>query len=118
PGADLGELESLALTPAWMTQRPAVPRLLSPLDLQCVKASGVTFAVSAVERVIEERARGDSTRAQAVRDSLQSRVGTDIRAVKPGSPEAVRLKEALLADGLWSQYLEVAIGPDAEVFTK
>lgn len=118
PGVDLGDLESLALAPAWASQRAAVPRLLSPLDLQCVKASGVTFAISAVERVIEERARGDASRAQAVRDSLQSRVGADIRSVKPGSPEAARLKEALLSDGLWSQYLEVAIGPDAEVFTK
>ncbi len=117
-GVDLGDLESLALAPAWTTQRPALPRLLSPLDLQCVKASGVTFAISAVERVIEERARGDASRAQAVRDSLQSRIGADIRSVKPGSPEAARLKEALLSDGLWSQYLEVAIGPDAEVFTK
>ena len=96
----------------------AKTQLLSPLDLQCVKAAGVTFAVSAVERVIEERARGDSSRAQAIRDALQDRVGADIRAVKPGSPEAQRLKEALIADGLWSQYLEVAIGPDAEIFTK
>jgi fumarylacetoacetate (FAA) hydrolase family protein len=118
PGADLGDLESFAFAPAWATEHPAIPRLLSPLDLQCVKASGVTFAVSAVERVIEERARGDAARAQAVRDSLQSRVGADIRSVKPGSAQAARLKEALLADGLWSQYLEVAIGPDAEVFTK
>jgi len=119
PGAkDLGDLESFAFAPAWTGERPTLPRLLSPLDLQCVKASGVTFAISAVERVIEERARGDASRAQAVRDSLKSRVGADIRSVKPGSPEAARLKEALIADGLWSQYLEVAIGPDAEVFTK
>ncbi len=118
PGADLGELESFAFAPAWAQEQPAVPRLLSPLDLQCVKASGVTFAISAVERVIEERTRGDAARAQAVRDSLESRVGADIRSVKPGSAQAARLKEALLAEGLWSQYLEVAIGPDAEVFTK
>ena len=118
PAADLGDLESFGLVPAWATERTPAPRLLSPLDLQCIKASGVTFAISAVERVIEERARGDASRAQSVRDSLQSRVGADIRSVKPGSTQAARLKEALIADGLWSQYLEVAIGPDAEVFTK
>ncbi len=78
----------------------------------------MTFAISAVERVIEERARGDADAAQAVRDSLKNRVGADIRSVKPGSAQAARLKEALIADGLWSQYLEVAIGPDAEIFTK
>jgi fumarylacetoacetate (FAA) hydrolase family protein len=83
-----------------------------------VKAAGVTFAVSAVERVIEERARGDADKAQAIRNALAERVGSDIRSVKPGSAEAARLKDALIADGLWSQYLEVAIGPDAEVFTK
>ena len=94
------------------------PRLLAPIDLQCVKAAGVTFAVSAVERVIEERARGDAGKAQSIRDALKSRVGADLRAVKPGSEEAELLKSALIADGLWSQYLEVAIGPDAEIFTK
>jgi fumarylacetoacetate (FAA) hydrolase family protein len=92
--------------------------LLAPVDLQCVKAAGVTFAVSAVERVIEERARGDSAKAREIREGLSERVGGDIRAVKPGSDEAARLKAALIAEGLWSQYLEVAIGPDAEIFTK
>lgn len=92
--------------------------LLSPVDLQCVKACGVTFAISAIERVIEERARGDWSAASAIRDRLEARVGGSIRSVSPGSPEAVELKAALIEDGLWSQYLEVAIGPDAEVFTK
>jgi fumarylacetoacetate (FAA) hydrolase family protein len=92
--------------------------LLAPVDLQCVKAAGVTFAVSAVERVIEERARGDAARAEAIRADLRERVGSDIRSVNPGSDEAAKLKAALIADGLWSQYLEVAIGPDAEIFTK
>jgi len=92
--------------------------LLAPVDLQCVKAAGVTFAVSAVERVIEERARGDAARAEAIRAALRDRVGADIRSVSPGTEAAARLKEALIADGLWSQYLEVAIGPDAEIFTK
>jgi len=115
-GADLGPLEELPLVRAF-EQRDG-QRLLAPFDLQCVKACGVTFAVSAVERVIEERARGSAERAHAIREALRERVGTDVRSVKPGSPEALRLKEALIADGLWSQYLEVAIGPDAEVFTK
>src|SRR5688572_13848281 len=116
PGEDLGPLEKLALKRAY--DGAELPRLLSPIDLQCIKASGVTFAVSAIERVIEERARGDAARADAVRADLRDRVGTDIRTVKPGSEDAQRLKAALIADGLWSQYLEVAIGPDAEIFTK
>jgi len=93
-------------------------RLLSPVDLQCVKASGVTFAVSALERVIEERARGDASAAAEVRGRLESRVGGSIRSIVPGTPEAAALKAALIEDGMWSQYLEVAIGPDAEIFTK
>lgn len=97
---------------------PGAVTLLSPVDLQCVKACGVTFAVSALERVIEERARGDWSAAAAIRERLESRMGGSIRAVVPGSTEAAALKAALIEDGLWSQYLEVAIGPDAEVFTK
>ena len=89
------------------------PVLLSPLDLQVIKAAGVTFAVSAIERVIEEAARGDIDAAAAVRSRLESRIGSGIRAVVPGSPEADALKQALIEDGMWSQYLEVAIGPDA-----
>jgi fumarylacetoacetate (FAA) hydrolase family protein len=91
---------------------------LSPIDLHCVKAAGVTFAVSTLERVIEERARGDAGAAAAIRDRLAAHVGGDLRAVVPGSPEAAALKDKLIADGMWSQYLEVAIGPDAEIFTK
>jgi fumarylacetoacetate (FAA) hydrolase family protein len=115
-GKDLGSLDELPITAAFAGE-PAL-RMLAPCDLQCIKACGVTFAVSAVERVIEERARGDSAQAQAIRDALGQKVGADIRAVRPGSAEAARLKDALIADRLWSQYLEVAIGPDAEVFTK
>ena len=114
--ADLGPLEQLPLKHAW--HGAELPRLLSPIDLQCIKASGVTFAVSAIERVIEERARGDAARAEVLRADLRERVGADIRNVKPGSEGARRLKSALISDGLWSQYLEVAIGPDAEIFTK
>ncbi len=96
----------------------AHPPILSPIDLQCVKAAGVTFAVSALERVIEERARGDADAAQGIRGDLEARIGGGIRSVKPGSAEAAELKAALIEAGMWSQYLEVAIGPDAEVFTK
>lgn len=92
--------------------------VLSPIDLQCIKAAGVTFAVSAIERVIEERAQGDADRAAAIRAELEGRVGSSVRQVQPGSDAANRLKGALIDAGIWSQYLEVAIGPDAEVFTK
>lgn len=92
--------------------------LLTPIDLQAIKACGVTFAVSAIERVIEERARGDASRAAEIRAALEEKIGAGIRAVVPGSAEAMSLKDALIAEGMWSQYLEVAIGPDAEVFSK
>lgn len=105
-GEELGALDAIS-----------VP-VISPVDLQCVKACGVTFAVSAIERVIEERARGDAGKALEIRGRLEERVGGSIRAVVPGTDEAASLKAALIEDGLWSQYLEVAIGPDAEVFTK
>ena len=113
-GEDLGPVEDIALSAA----PGAELRLLSPIDLQCVKAAGVTFALSALERVIEERARGDSTAAADTRARLESAIGGSVRSVKPGSPEAAALKSALIKDGMWSQYLEVAIGPDAEIFTK
>jgi fumarylacetoacetate (FAA) hydrolase family protein len=116
-GKSLGRLEDFDFGKSWDGTRKG-DQLLSPIDLQCVKAAGVTFAVSAVERVIEERARGDSNKAQDIRNALAERVGSDIRSVKPGSAESAKLKDALITDGLWSQYLEVAIGPDAEVFTK
>jgi fumarylacetoacetate (FAA) hydrolase family protein len=93
-------------------------KLLAPVDLQAIKAAGVTFAISAIERVIEERARGDFSKAAEIRGRLEERIGGAIRSVVPGSDAAARLKEALIEDGLWSQYLEVAIGPDAEIFTK
>ena len=116
PGEDLGPLDELPVERAF--DGGTGPRLLSPFDLQCIKAAGVTFAVSAIERVIEERARGDAACAEALRSALSDRVGADLRSVKPGSEAAARLKTVLIADGLWSQYLEVAIGPDAEIFTK
>lgn len=92
--------------------------LLAPCDLQVVKAAGVTFVASMLERVIEEQARGDSSRAHAIRTSMTAVVGNDLASVRPGSVEAAKLKDVLQAQGLWSQYLEVGIGPDAEIFTK
>ncbi len=93
-------------------------RLLSPVDLQVVKAAGVTFAKSMIERVIEERAKGDSTKAVELRARIDSALGGAIRGVRPGSPEAEEVKRILVMEGLWSQYLEVGIGPDPEIFTK
>lgn len=96
----------------------ARPRLLAPVDLQALKAAGVTFAVSMIERVIEERARGDLTLAADLRRRMLAGVGVDFHDLSPGSEEAGRLKDLLVAEGAWSQYLEVGIGPDAEIFTK
>jgi fumarylacetoacetate (FAA) hydrolase family protein len=92
--------------------------LLAPIDLQVIKAAGVTFVRSMLERVIEERAKGDPSRAEGIRIKLKDAVGGAISQVRPGSPEAAQVKEVLLREGLWSQYLEVGIGPDPEIFTK
>ncbi|MCX7283366.1 MAG: fumarylacetoacetate hydrolase family protein [Novosphingobium sp.] len=108
-GTDIGAVSD-GLPEGW--------RLASPIDLQCVKACGVTFALSAIERVIEERARGDAAAAAALRGDLEAKIGAGIRAVVPGSEEAMALKALLIEQDMWSQYLEVAIGPDAEVFSK
>jgi len=94
------------------------PWFLAPIDLQAIKATGVTFIASLLERVIEERARGNPAEAAAIRGDLQRVVGNDFANLRPGSEEARRTKEVLLARGAWSQYLEVGIGPDAELFTK
>lgn len=94
------------------------PYLLAPIDLQAIKACGVTFAASMLERVIEERAKGDPASADGIRQVIAKEIGGDLRRIKPGSAEAERLKQALIERGMWSQYLEVGIGPYAEVFTK
>jgi fumarylacetoacetate (FAA) hydrolase family protein len=91
---------------------------LAPTDLQAIKAAGVTFVASMLERVIEEQARGDAAKAESVRKAVIDVMGDNLRNVKPGSAQAVKLKEVLVAQGVWSQYLEVGIGPDAEIFTK
>jgi fumarylacetoacetate (FAA) hydrolase family protein len=116
-----------AADPGWRTkdvldaslaQDPTRPHLLAPVDLQVVKACGVTFADSLIERVIEERIGGDPARAAETRALVVEALGGSVGAVRPGSPEALRAKAVLQERGLWSQYLEVGIGPDAEVFTK
>ena len=113
-GRSLGTLDDIAAVPV----DPGHVHLLAPCDLQAVKAAGVTFAKSMVERVIEERAAGDPAKAQSVRERVGALIGTSLRDIRPGSQEAARVKAALIAEGLWSQYLEVGIGPDAEVFSK
>jgi fumarylacetoacetate (FAA) hydrolase family protein len=117
-GVSIGSVDALlANTPP--DQRDATrPWLLTPIDLQAIKAAGVTFAVSMLERVIEERARGDLNAAAAIRHEVNNLVGDDLAKLKPGSPEAMHLKDVLIKQGAWSQYLEVGIGPDAEIFTK
>ena len=92
--------------------------MLAPVDLQAIKACGVTFAQSMLERVIEERAKGNPSAAEGIRNDIKQVIGLDLESIIPGSAEAEKLKEVLIEKDMWSQYLEVGIGPDAEVFTK
>jgi fumarylacetoacetate (FAA) hydrolase family protein len=117
-GAPMGSLEDVLANTPRATRDPSRPWLLSPIDLHAVKAAGVTFPVSLLERVIEERAGGSPERADAIRADVQALVGADLARLRPGSAEAMALKEVLVREGVWSQYLEVGIGPDAELFTK
>ncbi len=109
--------EVLANTPR-EKRDPKKPWLLAPIDLQAIKAAGVTFAVSMLERVIEEKARGAPEQAAGVRAEIVGLIGDDLARLKPGSEPAMALKKLLIEKGMWSQYLEVGIGPDAEIFTK
>lgn len=117
-GEPIGTVADLLANTPPGTRDPARPWLLTPIDLQAIKAAGVTFAISMLERVIEERARGDAASAAAIRAEVTRLVGDDLAALKPGSAEARHLKQVLMQQGAWSQYLEVGIGPDAEIFTK
>ena len=117
-GRALGDADAILQNSFEATRDQSRPWLLAPCDLQAVKASGVTFVVSLLERVIEERAKGDPSAAADARKQVLDVIGTDLRALKPGSTEAMRLKDHLIEEGMWSQYLEVGIGPDAEIFTK
>ncbi|TKC92259.1 fumarylacetoacetate hydrolase [Trinickia terrae] len=116
-GEDLGVVDDIVASSLRGNVSQSV-RLLAPCDLQAIKACGVTFAVSLLERVIEEQAGGDPAAAMAIRQTIQQTIGTDLSMVRPGSDAAARLKSELVNRGAWSQYMEVGIGPDAEVFSK
>jgi fumarylacetoacetate (FAA) hydrolase family protein len=119
PGEALGPVEALLSANLAAGGRDAhVPALLAPCDVQAIKACGVTFAVSLLERVIEEQAGGDSSKAREVRATITQLIGTDLSKIRPGSEAAEKLKAELERRGAWSQYMEVGIGPDAEVFSK
>jgi fumarylacetoacetate (FAA) hydrolase family protein len=116
-GRYVGSIEAL-LANTGAQPDPTRAFLLPPVDLQVIKAAGVTFASSMIERVIEEQAGGDALKAESVRRIVTGAIGDNLGSIKPGSSEAARLKLVLIEQGLWSQYLEVGIGPDAEIFTK
>ena len=117
-GRSLGALSDILANTPRQNRDASKPWLLAPVDLQAVKAAGVTFVVSMLERVIEEQARGVPERAVEIRSEIQATIGEDLRRLKPGSEQAGALKKLLIERGMWSQYLEVGIGPDAEIFTK
>src|SRR5947208_573667 len=117
-GHPIGDLADIPANTPPDRRDPAKPWLLAPVDLQVLKAAGVTFAISMLERVIEERARGNPASADAIRKEVVRLVGDDFSKLKPGSEQAMHLKQVLIEQNAWSQYLEVGIGPDAEVFTK
>jgi fumarylacetoacetate (FAA) hydrolase family protein len=114
----IGQAAEMLANSASDRRNPDRPYFLSPVDLQAVRACGVTFIASMLERVIEEQAKGDPSGAEAIRKNLADEIGGELRAIKPGSAEAMRLKDSLIKRDMWSQYLEVGIGPDAELFNK
>src|SRR5215471_17687945 len=117
-GERIGGLDEILANTPPDARDPRKPWLLAPIDLQAIKAAGVTFVASLLERLIEEQARGQPDRAAAIRAEMLATIGSDLQALKPGSPKAAALKKLLVGKGMWSQYLEVGIGPDAEIFTK
>lgn len=117
-GRPVGTLADISANSFSAKRDTKKPYLLSPIDLQAVKAAGVTFVVSLLERVIEEQARGSAEKADAIRADIALLIGHDLSKLKPGSEEAAAVKVKLIERGVWSQYLEVGIGPDAEIFTK
>ena len=117
-GKSLGKLAAILANTPPENRHTGKPWLLAPVDLQALKAAGVTFAISMLERVIEERARGNPAAAVEIRSFIKDLIGGDLSKLKPGSSEATALKKVLMEKGVWSQYLEVGIGPDAEIFTK
>jgi len=117
-GPSLGSVDAIMANTPPETRDSSKPWLLAPVDLQALKAAGVTFATSMLERVIEERARGNPAAAAEIRATIGTLIGDDLSKLRAGSPEAMQLKTVLMEKGAWSQYLEVGIGPDAEIFTK
>jgi fumarylacetoacetate (FAA) hydrolase family protein len=117
-GERIGTLDAILANTPEANRDANKPWLLAPCDLQALKAAGVTFPLSMLERVIEEQARGSPEKAEAIRRSVQAQLGGNIRTLVPGSPQAAELKRVLIEQGAWSQYLEVGIGPDGEIFTK
>lgn len=117
-GKAIGSVEAILANSDEQHKNKNLPFLLSPFDLQAIKAAGVTFAVSMLERVIEEQAHGAPEKAVEIRRSIQNLIGDNLNLLKPGSQQAAELKKVLIEKGVWSQYLEVGIGPDAEIFTK
>ena len=115
---DILEMEAPAAYVSNAKGTPIAAPLLAPCDLQAIKASGVTFARSMVERVIEERAGGDPAKAEAIRKRVTAVIGDSLSNIVPGSEKAEQVKQALIKEDMWSQYLEVGIGPDVEVFSK
>jgi len=118
PGERIGALADILANTPEADRNGRKPWLLAPCDLQAVKAAGVTFARSMLERVIEEQAKGAPDKAEAIRASVHKQLGGDLSKLKPGSKQALALKKTLIENGAWSQYLEVGIGEDAEIFTK
>jgi fumarylacetoacetate (FAA) hydrolase family protein len=114
----LASTDDVLANSAHDARNPALPWFLAPCDLQALKAAGVTFVASTLERVIEEQARGDPAKAVSVRREIVAVIGDNLSKIRPGSPEAMQVKETLIRQGAWSQYLEVGIGADAEIFTK
>ena len=117
-GQRLGATADVLANSEQLARRPDTPYFLAPCDLQAIKAAGVTFVASMLERVIEEQCKGDPSKAETVRKAVIAVIGDNLASVVPGSPQAAELKEVLIAQNMWSQYLEVGIGPDAEIFTK
>ncbi|MDN5212955.1 fumarylacetoacetate hydrolase family protein [Fulvivirgaceae bacterium BMA12] len=114
----LGTLSEILQNSVFSDLDQTIPYFLSPNDMQAIKACGVTFIQSLLERVIEEKAKGDLSKAMEIRKVVTDKIGTDLHSVEPGSAHAMKLKAELQEQGVWSQYLEVGIGKDAEIFTK
>ncbi|PLX90500.1 MAG: fumarylacetoacetate hydrolase [Desulfuromonas sp.] len=117
-GKRVGDVDQVLANSGADQRDEDLPYFLAPIDLQAIKACGVTFVVSMLERVIEEKAQGDPKAAESIRKTINDEIGGDLASVQPGSADAEKLKQILIARGMWSQYLEVGIGPYAEVFTK